>query len=71
VHTLHKLPQVNVLGVVNVTQAALPCLRRSPAGPTNPGDIRGHLINVTSAAGLCAVPFADAWCRSAEETLPG
>ena len=60
-----------MLGVVNVTQAALPCLRRSPAGPTNPGDIRGHLINVTSAAGLCAVPFADAWCRSAEETLPG
>jgi hypothetical protein len=63
------LPQVNVLGVVNVTRAALPCLRRSPAGATNPGDTRGHLINITSAAGICAVPFADAWCRCADELV--
>lgn len=55
--------QVNFFGLINVTKAALPHLRRSPEGTTEPGDVRGRIINVSSAAGICAVPFADAWCR--------
>jgi len=53
--------QVNYFGLLNVVRAALPCLRVSPSGA--PDGLRGHLINVSSAAGVCAIPFGDAYCR--------
>lgn len=51
---LRRALEVNVVGVVAVTQAFLPDLRRSP----------GRIVNVSSVSGRVAMPFAGPYCAS-------
>ncbi len=51
---LRHVLEVNVLGVVAVTQAFLPDLRRS----------RGRIVNMSSISGRIAMPFAGAYAAS-------
>ncbi len=51
---LRKVFEVNVLGVVAVTQAFLPELRRA----------RGRVVNISSVSGRLATPFAGPYCAS-------
>lgn len=46
--------EVNVIGVLAVTQALLPLLRKG----------RGRIINISSIAGRAATPFLGAYCSS-------
>ena len=46
--------EVNVIGVLAVTQALLPLLRLA----------RGRIVNISSIAGLAATPFLGAYCSS-------
>lgn len=45
---------VNVLGVVAMTQAMLPALRSA----------RGHVMQVSSVLGYCGIPLSSAYCAS-------
>ena len=51
---LRRVLEVNVVGLVAVTQAFLPALRRS----------RGRVINIGSVSGLVALPFAGPYAAS-------
>ncbi len=51
---LRRVLEVNVVGLVAVTQAFLPALRRS----------RGHLINIGSVSGRVAMPFSGPYAAS-------
>jgi NAD(P)-dependent dehydrogenase (short-subunit alcohol dehydrogenase family) len=52
--------EVNLIGVLSVTQAFLPLLGTDPQRIGNPGKI----INISSALGRLAVPFVGAYCAS-------
>jgi NAD(P)-dependent dehydrogenase (short-subunit alcohol dehydrogenase family) len=52
--------EVNLIGVLSVTQAFLPLLGTEPQRMGNPGKI----INISSALGRLAVPFVGAYCAS-------
>ena len=52
--------EVNLIGVLSVTQAFLPLLGTDPQRTGNPGKI----INISSALGRLAVPFVGAYCAS-------
>jgi NAD(P)-dependent dehydrogenase (short-subunit alcohol dehydrogenase family) len=47
--------ETNVVGVMRVTNAVLPAMRREG---------RGRIVNVSSLAGLTAVPFLSVYCAS-------
>ena len=51
---IRKVFEVNFFGVVRVSQAALPHLRRS----------QGRLVTVTSVGGVVGQPFNDAYCAA-------
>ncbi|HEY0798183.1 MAG TPA: SDR family oxidoreductase, partial [Candidatus Baltobacteraceae bacterium] len=51
---LHKQFEVNFFGAMATTRAFLPLLRRS----------RGRVINISSIAGKCSVPFVGAYAAS-------
>jgi NAD(P)-dependent dehydrogenase (short-subunit alcohol dehydrogenase family) len=53
-HDLRRQLEVNVVGLVAVTQAFLPLLRRA----------RGRIVNVGSVSGLLAAPLTGAYCAS-------
>lgn len=54
VDELRRVLEVNVIGVVAVTQAFLPALRRS----------RGRIVNMSSISGRIAMPFAGPYAAS-------
>ncbi|MCL4233182.1 MAG: SDR family oxidoreductase [Deltaproteobacteria bacterium] len=51
---LRRQFEVNLFGLVAVTQAALPLIRRAP----------GRVVHVSSASGLVSQPFAGPYCAS-------
>jgi hypothetical protein len=51
---MREVFEVNVLGLVAVTQALLPALRRS----------KGRIVNISSVSGRLAVPFLAPYCGS-------
>ena len=53
--TLHWTIDINLWGVIHVTKAFLPCLRRSP---------EASIVNLSSVYGLLGVPGQAAYCAS-------
>ena len=51
---IRRVFEVNCFGVIRVSKAALPILRRS----------RGRLVTVTSVGGVIGQPFNDAYCAA-------
>jgi NAD(P)-dependent dehydrogenase (short-subunit alcohol dehydrogenase family) len=54
-HDLRRLMEVNFFGTWSVTQAVFPLMRAARSG---------HIITVTSVAGLIGQPFRDAYCAT-------
>jgi NAD(P)-dependent dehydrogenase (short-subunit alcohol dehydrogenase family) len=58
---LRQVFDVNVFGVMAVTQAFLPLLKRGPAGQGSPA---GRIINISSTSGIITFPMVGAYSAS-------
>jgi NAD(P)-dependent dehydrogenase (short-subunit alcohol dehydrogenase family) len=56
--------EVNVLGLLRVTQAFLPLLRRANAQRKSSRDPRARIVNIGSMSGRIATPFLGPYCMS-------
>lgn len=56
--------EVNVIGLLRVTQAFLPLLRAANAKRAHPSDLRARIVNMGSMSGRIATPFLGPYCMS-------
>jgi NAD(P)-dependent dehydrogenase (short-subunit alcohol dehydrogenase family) len=56
--------EVNVIGLLRVTQAFLPLLRRANAARKTSREARARIVNIGSMSGRIATPFLGPYCMS-------